>query len=619
MELTAVTVLIINLSSNSVSEASLKRAISNLSPTDTVEFIGAIDEPALRYAEERGCAFYKHNLSDLATEENKARHVSWVKETASRLTGAIENSSPFLSRHSEYQWLGAYLRGNIEERLTELRKLFVLHRKIEFLKPNAAYLVVDSHSGPESQAIAKLIENSNIPLRVLAQAAAKTHVAKVRMVASKRSWKIAVQRGLDLAYWGIHKIVRGTKRIFAKEGARGEVLVMAIRSRTDLENALTELNTLRTEVAIFWDFTPLAFSLLRRGVAMGFYSISLKGFFRNLYFKILGWRESKSVRTVMLEHLINDVARELSPLVKLALGNFHSDTLLKQMAAFHRAAKSHILSAQPKLITLPYARGIQGELIEKIAEDSAIPTVLLPNHFDLLWKEPPLLNLSNQYSHIVTPSSIDRETLLAMGGSAQRIHLARIQKYDWLIEQTRAGNLGPYPQTVRQQGFKGYFLYVSQGLKAEEPGLSALSEIMQSYPDFLLWLREHPFAKESPKISPEWNNVTKAPHASLHSLIQGARAVITYTSTTAYDAVLADKPVIVANFTDEIYPFFLPQEGVVLTAYDAQSLKKYLDALTKEGSVSEALAAKRESFGKHHYDKSPAVPFIHERIQSLLS
>jgi len=86
----------------------------------------------------------------------------------------------------------------------------------------------------------------------------------------------------------------------------------------------------------------------------------------------------------------------------------------------------------------------------------------------------------------------------------------------------------------------------------------------------------------------------------LSELIAGCGLFISRFSTTLLDAVLADKPAIMVNFTGQPNPYPFPRRGAVAAAYTPQELRTKLRELLEDPQARAALAAARDEYIAYH-------------------
>ena len=138
-------------------------------------------------------------------------------------------------------------------------------------------------------------------------------------------------------------------------------------------------------------------------------------------------------------------------------------------------------------------------------------------------------------------------------------------------------------------------LWITQchGLSNEEniKNFKAVFETMQNLKDVTLIIKQHPGeGKEYTKMIEKYlnsykiNAVVTPKDSDTSGLLYACDLMITRHSTTAMEAVVLNKPVIILNLSGEPDPVEYVKEGVALGVYDEKDLKATIDKLLKDDS-----------------------------------
>ena len=141
------------------------------------------------------------------------------------------------------------------------------------------------------------------------------------------------------------------------------------------------------------------------------------------------------------------------------------------------------------------------------------------------------------------------------------------------------------------------FLLTLQDLPEENFILEHLVDAMKQFPDKLLLVRPHPLAmhKRLKRLLCEVQNVIVMRELKLRDLLEACELFFTTTSTTSFDAILLDRPVVILNPASRLYPYAFIDEGAAIEVRQVWKIGATVRKVLSNREVRESLATARRN------------------------
>ncbi len=541
------------------------------------------------------------SFSDFQTEAKLSEQFSWIeqfaRETTRNLSRLVPAKKAFLAE--SFNWT---IYQKIQDQF--LATLF-FNSMLREVSPDTIIVLCETRPSDETQNVLRLIRLQAIPHRIFEIRKS----IELEPVHHKYSFQEVVSKTAKFLRYRIRNFItrRNQKRIF----------VFGIQSRTGLDAILSELGPLLKDydisIPLFSYLGAPVKSYVRRLVSQDIYCFSIQGLFRKLFSPL------KPVNQLSVGPPISAIHEgvDLFPLFCSAIDSLCSAKSLAEAECFYRSCRKFIQRNRPDLILLSSEYYPQRVIVDQLAEELNCTKVVLPNHFNYLERDGLRLWTFSNRSYFVSPSS-DFESLLAKRGcSPRRICRSRLGKYRELLD-SRAADGSDLLAQVHDRGFKGYFLFVSQSDPRESKVMQILVSVMKQFPDWLLWFRPHPFGSSAIPVKGALSNVELAPEGEFHQLVRNTSVLLAFSSTAAYDALLADRNVIIVNFENEFYPFNVLGAELAIEVRTEEALVHAMLSLTRDTPLNRILKGRRESYRSQHAYFEADTPWASEVISGLL-
>ncbi len=174
---------------------------------------------------------------------------------------------------------------------------------------------------------------------------------------------------------------------------------------------------------------------------------------------------------------------------------------------------------------------------------------------------------------------------------------------------------------------KGIALITTQTLQERhrEAFLRAALRALKELPDFQIVIKPHPGEDELWNKTIAQNEGVKATFvpksSSVHEALYACDTMITVHSTTAIEAMILDKPVVVVNLTGQIDPMPYAQSGAALGVYrEKELLPAIKNALYDENTKNQLKEARKRFVYEHAYKvDGKSTRRVVELIEEMMS
>ena len=189
-----------------------------------------------------------------------------------------------------------------------------------------------------------------------------------------------------------------------------------------------------------------------------------------------------------------------------------------------------------------------------------------------------------------------KEVLVRSGVEPHRVRVTGLPKFNPLIEKKSGFTK---KELLKKFGFEkmdaSVFLLTLQNPPWSKPMFNAMTAVMKGLPDKLLVARPHPFDKREPfETASMPENMVIERELGLNDLLTASDLVITGDSITAFEAILADKPIIILTLTSQFYPHIFIEEGAALEVCKNQDIIPIIKKVLSDPSVQQALRFGRQ-------------------------
>ncbi|MFN8391196.1 MAG: hypothetical protein U0136_12970 [Bdellovibrionota bacterium] len=382
------------------------------------------------------------------------------------------------------------------------------------------------------------------------------------------------------------------------------ILIAGVTTRTSLEMILAELADLDAPAQI----CTALFADLNRTYAVQRSIVTNNPQLSVLDFPRLSGGPVRDLVAPLSEGIGNAFGEPLKRVLLPLLGISSLGEKLSIAGRMEHELRELVRKLQPALLITGGDQEPQQQTVYAVAAAEKIPLVLLPSFFDLMsdWQ-------LMQYRYpadaiLLAPSPYLSKAYAQAGHPTELIMDVQLKKY--APGSRREVSL---ETSAREK----YVVFTSQSFFQQSVLILAIAKAMRQLPDWQFIVRPHPLERDQLTVSELPDDLRIDAVTPLDQLLQGADAVLTETSTTAYDAVLADSPIIILNFDNRYYDYNFVREGVALEVSKESdlvpALYQVLGDTTTQAALSEARLRYRTKFGA-----SPGATSVAERLKPLL-
>ncbi|RSD35205.1 MAG: CDP-glycerol:poly(glycerophosphate) glycerophosphotransferase [Methanohalophilus sp.] len=200
-------------------------------------------------------------------------------------------------------------------------------------------------------------------------------------------------------------------------------------------------------------------------------------------------------------------------------------------------------------------------------------------------------------------------------------------RYDIL---NKAAEIYDKSKIIRDFGLdpnKKIILWTTQthGLSYEENinNINSMYKAMSTITDAQLVIKLHPGEDQKASLytqNKDYKPVILGRDADVHALLYACDIMITKNSTTALEAALLDKPVIILNLSNEPDRLDYVNEGIAIGVYDSESLGSAIDQALNDNHLRNQLNEGREKYIEKYLYKNDgkATERVVNLIESLI-
>ena len=200
-------------------------------------------------------------------------------------------------------------------------------------------------------------------------------------------------------------------------------------------------------------------------------------------------------------------------------------------------------------------------------------------------------------------------------------------RYDIL---NKASEIYDQSKIIRDFGLdpdKKILLWTTQthGLSYEENinNINSMYKAMSTITDAQLVIKLHPGEDQKASLytqNKDYKPVILGRDADVHALLYACDIMITKNSTTALEAALLDKPVIILNLSNEPDRLDYVNEGIAIGVYDSESLGSAIDQALNDNHLRNQLNEGREKYIEKYLYKNDgkATERVVNLIESLI-